>query len=67
MTSMINSNQSKKHPLKIDWTGAKYVGIDLDCDYEKREVKLAMNGYVKRALQQFQHLTPTNHHYGPTK
>ena len=36
-----------KYPLKIDWTGAKYVGIDLDWDYEKREVKLSMKGYVK--------------------
>ena len=34
---------------------------------EKEEVKLAMKGYVKRALQQFQHPTPTKHHYGPTK
>ena len=26
-----------------------------------------MKRYVKRALQQFQHPTPTKHHYGPTK
>ena len=24
-----------KYPLKIDWTGAKYVDIDLDWDYNK--------------------------------
>ena len=47
-----------KYPLKIDWTGAKYIGIDLDWDYKKREVKLSM---------QFQHPTPSKHHYGPTK
>ena len=56
-----------KYPLKIDWAGAKYVGIDLEWDYIKREVKLSMKGYVKRALQQFHHPTPTKHHYGPTK
>ena len=28
----------EKYTLNIDWTGAKYVGIDLDWDYEKREV-----------------------------
>ena len=43
----------ENNPLKIDWIGAKYVGIDLNWDYEKREVKLSMKGYVKRALQQF--------------
>ena len=56
-----------KNLLKIDWTGSKCVGIDLDWDYEKREVKLSMKGYIKQALQQFQHSTPTKHHYGPTK
>ena len=25
-----------------------------------------MKGYVTRALKQFQHPTPTKHHYGPT-
>ena len=43
------------------------VGIDLDWDYEKRELKLAMKGYARRALQQFQHPTPTKYNYGPTK
>ena len=56
-----------KYLLKKNWTGAKYVGIDLGWDYEKREIKLSMQGYVKRVLQQFQHPTPTKHHYGPTK
>ena len=57
----------EKYPLKIDWIGAKYVIIDLDWDYDKKEVKLSMKGYVKRALQHFQHPTPTKHHYEPTK
>ena len=56
-----------KCPLKIDWTGAKYVRINLNWDYEEQEEKLSMNEYVKQALQQFQHPTPTKHCYGPTK
>ena len=40
----------EKYPLKIDWTGAKYVRIDLDWDYKKRKVKILMKRYVKRAL-----------------
>ena len=56
----------EKYALKIDWIEAKYMGIDLNCDYKKREVKLVMKGYVKQALQQFQYSIPTKHHYGPT-
>ena len=40
-----------KYPLKIDWEEVKYVGIDLDWNYTKREVILSMKGYVKRALK----------------
>ena len=54
------------YPVKADWTGAKYIGIDLDWDYERREVKLSMKGYVAKALKEFQHPQPTKPVYGPT-
>ena len=57
----------EKYPIKIDWEGSKYIGIDLKWDYTKREVILSMKGYATRALKQFQHPTPSKHHYGPTK
>ena len=57
----------EKYSIKIDWEGSKYIGIDLKWDYTKREVTLLMKGYATRALKQFQHPTPTKHHYGPTK
>ena len=57
----------EKYPIKIDWEGSKYIGIDLKWDYTKREVTLSMKGYATRALKQFQHPMPTKHHYGPTK
>ena len=41
--------------------------LTLNGTTKKREVKLSMKGYVKQALQQSQHLTPSKHHYGPTK
>ena len=40
-----------KYPLKIDWEGSKYIGIDLKWDYNKREVILSMKGYAERALE----------------
>ena len=38
------------YPCKCDWTGNRYIGIHLDWDYKKRELKTSMPGYVKKAL-----------------
>jgi hypothetical protein len=54
-------------PVKVDWTGSKYIGIDLDWDYEKEEVKLSMKYYVKKALKEYQHKAPTKPFDAPTK
>jgi hypothetical protein len=51
----------------VDWTGSKYIGIDLDWDYAKEEVKLSMKGYVKKALKEYQHKPPTKPFDAPTK
>jgi len=45
----------------------QYIGIHLDWDYGKRELVCSMNGYVERALQEFTHTPPKQHHYGPSK
>jgi hypothetical protein len=44
---LINSIEAN-YPVKTDWTGSKYIGINLDWDYNKKEVKLSMEGYVKK-------------------
>ena len=51
----------------MDWTRSKYAGINLNWDYDKKEVKLSMKGYVEQVLKQFQYSTPTKYHYRPTK
>jgi hypothetical protein len=55
------------YPVKVDWTGSKYIGIDLDWDYENEEVELSMKGYVKKALKEYQHKAPTKPFDAPTK
>jgi hypothetical protein len=55
------------YPLKIDWTGSKYIGIDLDWNYDNGTVKLSMKDYVKKALKQFMHETAPKHFDGTTK
>jgi hypothetical protein len=57
----------ESYPVKVDWTGSKYVGIDLDWNYEKEEVKLSMKGYVTKALKEYQHAPPTKPFDAPTK
>jgi hypothetical protein len=55
LISLIEAN----YPVKTDWTGSKYIGIDLDWDYTKREVKLA--------LKEYQHTPPPKPFDAPTK
>jgi hypothetical protein len=54
------------YPVKADWTGSKYIGIDLDWNYDEGEVKLSMKGYVPKALKEFQHPPPHRPVNGPT-
>lgn len=53
--------------MKSYWKGERYIGIDLKWDYEKRTLQTSMDGYVKKALLQFQHDIPKQHHHAPSK
>ena len=53
------------YPITTNWTGDKYIGIDLKWNYEKRELITSIKGYVKRTLQEFKHPTPIKTHHGP--
>ena len=39
----------KNYPMTVDWTGDKYIGITLDWNYSKRELRTSMPGYVKKS------------------
>lgn len=54
------------YPMTSDWTGSRYIGIDLDWDYNKRTLRTSMNGYIEKALLQFQHPKPKQHHFAPS-
>ena len=43
--------------ISQDWTGAKYLGIDLDWDYANRQVHRSMLDYIPAALKRFNHVT----------
>ena len=53
------------YPVKADWTGKKYIGIDLDWNYEKGEVNLSMKGYVEKPIKEYQQPPPQKQVNGP--
>ena len=44
--------------LTEDWTGNLYCGISLDWDYVNRTVDISMPGYIKKKLQEYEHVMP---------
>ena len=41
-----------------DWSGSRYLGMDIDLDYARREFHLSMLSYVQDALKFFHHDRP---------
>jgi hypothetical protein len=44
------------YTLTEDWTGDLYCGIALSWDYINRTVDISMSGYIKKKLQEFNHI-----------
>ena len=47
------------YSLTEDWTGNLYCGISLRWDYVGRTVDISMPGYIKKKLQEYEHVKPT--------
>ena len=43
------------HTISHDWAGKRYMGLTIDKDYEKQEVRISMPGYIEDALTRFKH------------
>jgi hypothetical protein len=41
--------------MKIDWTGSKYLGLNLHWGYKNRHVDISMLEYIDRVLERFAH------------
>ena len=41
------------YPLKVNWTGHKYLGMNIDFAADRRSVTLSMPGYVRKQLLRF--------------
>ena len=51
------------YTITEDWAGSNYCGLDIVWNYEgDRYADISMNGYVKKALQRFEHCPPVPPH-----
>jgi hypothetical protein len=53
---LIASIKNTYKKLTEDWTGSLYCGITLDWDFVGRTVNISMLGYIKKKLQEYNHL-----------
>jgi hypothetical protein len=55
----LKASIEKHYQISCDWTGNAYCSLHLDWDYNNRCVYLSILGYIKAALNKFQHPPPT--------
>ena len=58
---------AKVYKITSDWEGKRYSGVSLDWDYNARTVRCSMPGYVKAALEEFNHKRPNQQQHVPSK
>ena len=46
------------YTISHDWSGSRYLGMDIDWDYARHEVHLSILSYVQDALKHFHHEHP---------
>ncbi len=53
------------YTLTEDWTGNLYCGITLEWDYVNQHVNISMPNYIKKKMQEYGHIIPTQLHSCP--
>jgi hypothetical protein len=53
------------YTLTEDWTGNLYCGIQLKWDYDAQTVDVSMPGYIKKKLQEYEHVVKTKPQHCP--
>ena len=62
----LETSLERHYDITVDWEGTKYVGINLEWDYHKRQSKTVPN-YVSEALHRVQHKTSDKQQHAPAK
>ena len=53
------------YTVSTDWEGTRYLGMNLDWDYDNCEVHVSMLGYFTEALKHFKHMSPRKPQHQP--
>ena len=53
------------HKISRDWKGKRYLGLDLDWDYDQRKIHLLMMPYVTDTFTRSQHANHWNPQHQP--
>jgi hypothetical protein len=53
------------YTLTKDWAGDMYCGIKLSWDYKNQTVNISMPGYIKKKLQEYEHILPKKPQHCP--
>ena len=53
----------KKYTFKVDFKAQQYIGIHLDWNSDKQELKCSMKGYVEQVLTKLEHVLTTKRHF----
>ena len=61
---LINALKSL-YKISIDWSGTKYIGLNLDWDYNRRILRVSMPEYIPNALRRFKHPVPKRKQNSP--
>ena len=48
----------ENYKISHDWNGKRYLGLDIDWDYDNRKVHLSMMAYVIDTVTIFRHDNP---------
>ena len=57
----------KNYDITVDWKGDLFVEIKLEWDYKNRMLDTHVPGFVKKALDKYQHPTPKRQQHAPAK
>ena len=55
----------ENYNVSIDWEGTRYLGMNLDRDYDNCEVHVSMLEYVTEELKSFKHISPRKPQHQP--
>jgi hypothetical protein len=56
---------NKHYVCSSDWTGTRYIGMNMDWDYTQRQVHVSMLDYIPEALTRFRHRKPCTSQHQP--